>query len=343
VNLYVTNPLTDPRWSELVRNHPHSSAFHQVGFLQALAKTYGYVPTVVTASGPDCFLRDGLVLCRIRSFLTGKRLVSLPFADHCDPLMSSEGQFCEYAQWLQNAQTTEKLNFVEIRPRITVPSSVLEPGKKYRFHELDLEPNLQKLFSGLHKSSIQRRIQRGEREHLTYEAGTSRAILRSFYKLLAITRRRHRLLPQPLSWFENLLRFMGNNAHIRLASKNGRPLGAILTLHHRNIVMYKYGCSDHKFHSLGVMPFLFWRLIEESKNDGMAAIDFGRSDVEQTSLSGFKEKLGARATTITYLRWPRAGADASPSWLRKSAGLVFSVLPQPAQAVAGRIVYRHVG
>jgi hypothetical protein len=248
VNLYVTNPLTDPRWTELVLNHPRSSAFHQVGFLRALAQTYEYEPAVVTASGPDCSLEDGLVFCRIRSFLTGKRLVSLPFADHCDPLISSPEQFRNYAQWLQNTRKTEKLKFIEIRPRIALPSSALEPGKTYRFHELDREPSLEKLFSGLHKSSIQRRIQRAEREHLEYEVGTSRPLLRSFYQLLAITRRRHRLLPQPMSWFENLLQFMDKNAQIRLASKNGRPLGAVLTLRHRNTVMYKYGCSDHKLH-----------------------------------------------------------------------------------------------
>lgn len=343
MNLYVTNPLTDPRWTELVRNHPRSSAFHQVGYLQALAQTYKYEPAVVTASGPDCCLEDGLVFCRIRSFLTGKRLVSLPFADHCDPLISSPEQFRNYAQWLQNTRKIEKLNFIEIRPRIALPSSALEPGKTYRFHELDLEPSLENLFSGLHKSSIQRRIQRAEREHLKYEVGTSQSLLRSFYQLLAITRRRHRLLPQPMSWFENLLQFMDKNTQIRLASKNGRPLGAILTLRHRNTVMYKYGCSDHKLHNLGVMPFLFWRLIEESKNEGMTTIDFGRSDVEQTSLSGFKEKLGARATTISYFRSPRAHDDLSEGWLRKTAGLVFSVLPTPAQAIAGKIVYRHVG
>jgi hypothetical protein len=30
-----------------------------------------------------------LVFCRVRSWLTGRRSISLPFSDHCEPLVES--------------------------------------------------------------------------------------------------------------------------------------------------------------------------------------------------------------------------------------------------------------
>src|ERR1700719_16804 len=86
---YQLDPTQDLRWAELVRRHPKASAFHAVAWLQALRRTYGYEPVVFTTSPPTGELKNGLVFCCINSWLTGRRLVSLPFSDHCEPLCDS--------------------------------------------------------------------------------------------------------------------------------------------------------------------------------------------------------------------------------------------------------------
>jgi hypothetical protein len=131
----------------------------------------------------------------------------------------------------------------------------------------------------------QRRIRRAEKEGLSYEVGSGQ-LLESFYRLLLITRRRHRLVPQPRAWFRNLLECMGNKAQITLARKDGIPVAALFTLRQRSTVMYKYGCSDDVFHNLAAMPFLFWKLIEDSKQSGATTLDLGRSDLDQPGHRG---------------------------------------------------------
>jgi hypothetical protein len=42
--------------------------------------------------------------------------------------------------------------------------------RSYWFHELDLAPSPEQLFQSLHKSSIQRKVRRAEKEGLSYEA-----------------------------------------------------------------------------------------------------------------------------------------------------------------------------
>src|SRR6266567_1385351 len=86
--VYQIQPIQDPRWVELVDRHPRSSVFHTVAWLEALTRTYGFQPIAYTTSPPGCSLGNGLVLCRVESWITGGRLISLPFSDHCEPLLN---------------------------------------------------------------------------------------------------------------------------------------------------------------------------------------------------------------------------------------------------------------
>ncbi len=346
MNIHITNPLSDTRWDELVTRHPRASAFHQRGWLEALARTYGYEPLVLTSTPAGKPLNDGIVLCRVSSWITGTRLVSLPFADHCEPLLNDCGEFVEFGDWLRAECHRQQWRYVELRPLVPVQEARfgLRQSRSYCFHELDLRSSLEQIFRGLHRDSIQRRIQRAEKEGLSYEAGRSEPLVDEFYRLLLITRRRHQLLPQPRVWFRNLVKCMGDAMEIRLARKNSVPVAAMLTLRHRTSVVYKYGCSDGKFHNLGGMPFLFWLLIEESKASGAEQIDFGRSDLDNQSLSVFKDKFGTTRKLLTYYRYRNTErAESAIGWDSQALRQFFCMLPDAAFATAGRLLYRHMG
>src|SRR6266849_1187401 len=91
MQLYTLDPLSDNRWDDLVASHSSASVFHQKGWLKALASTYGYYPMVLTSAPAGKRLTDGIVFCQVKSWITGARLVSLPFADHCEPLLNDIG------------------------------------------------------------------------------------------------------------------------------------------------------------------------------------------------------------------------------------------------------------
>jgi lipid II:glycine glycyltransferase (peptidoglycan interpeptide bridge formation enzyme) len=141
---------------------------------------------------------------------------------------------------------------------------------------LPVPPFAADLFGRLHKSTIQRKIRRAEQAGLGYERGTSESLLRQFYDLMVLTRRRHTLPPQPIAWFRNLVTCLGDRLTIRVASLDGRPVASVLTLSHGRTLVYKYGCSDAAFHHLGSMPFVLWKVIEEAKAIGMDELDLGR-------------------------------------------------------------------
>lgn len=343
-SIYTLNPLVDQRWNEFAAHHAGGSVFHQHGWLEALSRTYGYEPLVLTSSPPSRPLEDGVVLCRVSSWITGTRLVSLPFSDHCDPLLDHASNYGEFINWLRAECEKQRYRYVELRP-LCGPQELgdLKPADSYYFHELDIRPTLEQIFRGFQKDSIQRKIRRAEREHLFYEAGHSEQLVGEFFRLLMITRKRHRLPPQPRAWFTNLLQCMGESIQIRVARVNTRAVAALLTLRHRETVVYKYGCSDEHFHSLGAMPFLFWRLIEDSKASKAEKIDFGRSDLHNHGLNTFKDRFGAKRKLLTYYRYPWTEKAQRATERSSSVQRVVSLLPDAVMSLAGRVMYRHIG
>ena len=345
MNVQVINPLTDNRWDDLVARHPRASVFHQRGWLEALSRTYGYEPMALTSALPGQALQDGVVFCRVASWLTGTRLVSLPFADHCEPLLNDAGDYQGCADWLKAECDHRKWKYVEMRPLSPLPvaGAVLTRSQSYCLHELDTTPSLEYLFRHLHKDSIQRRIRRADRERFSYEVGVSQSLLEDFYSLVRITRKRQVLPPQPLSWFTNLVAAMGDGLQIRLLRKQEIPIAGILTLRHGSTMVYKYGGSDERFHHFGVMPLLFWRLIEESKALGLDCVDFGRSDLDRNSLIAFKDKFGTSRRLLLYYRYDHQG-QSKPGWATNSAMRhLCSHLPNSVLATGGRLLYRHMG
>lgn len=346
MQLYTFNPLLDGRWEQFVASHPRASVFHRTGWLEALARTYRYRPLVVTTTPPDKPLEDGLPFCEVRSWITGSRLVSLPFADHAEPLLAGSGKPFELEDWMRAQCREHKWRYIELRPLPSETCGAFLPAisQYFWFHTLDLSPSLEQIFRGFHKSCIQRRIRHAEHQQLTYEQGCSRQLVDDFYRLLTITRRRHRLLPQPRSWFLNLTACLPSSANIRLLRRGGLPIAAILTTRHRSTVVYKYGCSDESYHSIGAMPLLFWKMIEESRSEGVEQIDFGRTDMDNHGLAEFKDRLGATRRRLAYFRYPSAAAHRSPLPSETSAArTLLSALPGALSSTMGRMVYRHMG
>lgn len=344
MTVYRLNPLTDQRWPALVANHMDASVFHRVEWLKALHLTYDYEPVVLTTSSPQESLANGLAFCRLSSWLTGTRLVSLPFSDHCEPLFDRPESAEAILSSLHDG--ISGFNYIELRPFSAAfkPGHGLEPKSSYYFHELDLAADLGQIFSNMHVNSFQRNIRKAERGTLSYVSGRSEENLGAFYRLLIKTRRRHGVIPQPLKWFKNLSECMGDNLQIRLAYKSDTPIAAILTLRHGSKVVYKYGCSDKLYHHLGGMPFLFWRLIEESKQSGATTIDLGRSDLDNAGLNAFKDRLGAVRKSLTYYRYSLSKKGSSEiSWQFRSLKTVFANLPDAFLSAAGRCLYRHLG
>jgi CelD/BcsL family acetyltransferase involved in cellulose biosynthesis len=343
MTVFSFNPLHDDRWARFVDRHPRASIFHTVGWLEALRRTYRYEPVVLTTTPPGTDLSNGLLMCEVSSWLTGRRLISVPFSDHCDPLVETASESRQLFKHVQRLTDLRSLRYVELRPLGAEfsPESPFAISQTFAFHKLDLRPALTDLFGRLHKDAIQRKIRRAEREGLQQVDGQSDHLLKIFYRLLTLTRRRHRVPPPPISWFQHIRDSLGDHLNIRLAFKGCHPIAGIVTVCHKDTLFYKYGGSDAQHHSTGAVPFLFWTAIQNGKEAGCSAFDFGRSDIDNRGLIAFKQRWGASASVLTYFRYPARRGRADRPLAFQIGRRLIPLLPDAVLREVGSLLYRH--
>ena len=344
--VYEIDPLLDPRWPEFLTGTSRASVFHTRGWLQALQRTYGYKPVALTTSKPNSELTNGLVFCSVKSLFTGQRMVSLPFSDHCEPLVGFEGELVALLAALEERSRTANWKYIELRPASgSIPqNSTWGISEEFYLHRLDLRPGISATFRQLHKNCIQRKILRARKEGIEIRSGRDGELLRSFYELVLCTRRRQGLPPQPRAWFENVLGCLGDSAVIRCAYYNGKAAAAIMVLRFRQCAYYKYGASAAHLHRLGAMPYLIWDAIQDAGSAGMTEFDMGRSGTDNHGLIGFKDRWAAARTRLCYFRSPGTAIQISArrSLARQVAGAICGHLPDSCLAAIGTLAYRHI-
>jgi len=346
--VYEIDPLTDARWRRFIDRHPRASVFHTPQWLECLRRTYDYEPVAFASTPADQELQDGLLFCRVESWLTGRRLVSVPFSDHCDHLVQDEAVLPALLKEVEEQNTNHRAKYIELRPLTPhsdglLASAGFQISGRFYHHMMDLRPGPDTLYIHFHKDCIQRKIRRAEREGLEYRDGRSQELLKDFYFMMLRTRRRHRLVPQPFAWFRNMADCLGDSMQVRAAYHESRPVAAIITLTEKSRMVYKYGCSDERFSALGGTQMLFWRAIREACSSGLLEFDLGRTECDNAGLVAFKERWGATRRELAYWRRPptRALVQGWNCWRILSTALAFA--PLRALQLAGTILYRHAG
>ena len=82
----IINPVQNPGWDLVVALHRDAGCFHTSAWAKVLHKTYNHQPFYLQFSRGRR-LAALVPLMEVRSALTGRRGVCLPFSDVCEPLI----------------------------------------------------------------------------------------------------------------------------------------------------------------------------------------------------------------------------------------------------------------
>ncbi|MGO8927565.1 MAG: lipid II:glycine glycyltransferase FemX [Limisphaerales bacterium] len=339
----VVNPLQYPAWDALLDARPDSSFFHGAAWARVLHETYGHRPVYVCrfASGR---LRELLPIMEVSSPFTGRRGVSLPFTDFCEPLPAARGQPWALYELAMRQGRQRGWKHLECRGGAEGWKGA-SPSLAFYRHVIDLERGPEALFKGL-DDAIRRGIRKAEREGLQIEFNNRLDSMRDFYQLHCGTRRRHGLPPQPFRFFANIGRHVlgpgqGFIATARLAQ---RPLAAAVFFHHGREALYKFGASDYAFQHLRPSNLMMWESVKRCAVNGFGRLDLGRTSLGNEGLRRFKLGFGAHEDRLEYYQYNFAtGAfikdiDRAEGWFNR----VFRLMPLPLLRLAGELLYPHL-
>ncbi len=114
MKLNILNPQDLSDWDSMLLRAPGGSFFHSSAWAKVLSESYDYTPlyfAVIEEGG----LRALVPVMEVSSSFTGKRGVSLPFTDSCDPILDGNVSFHDLFNQIVEFGKARGWKYVELR------------------------------------------------------------------------------------------------------------------------------------------------------------------------------------------------------------------------------------
>ena len=343
MDLEILDPIDYPGWDELLLSSGDDSFFHSSSWASVLKQSYGYKPVYLSRIEEDRLILL-MPMMEIASVLTGKRGVSLPFTDHCNPLAPDIVSLGKLVKSAIDYGSRAKWASVEMRIAGDLISGAASV-ESYLTHAIDLDRSEPELFSRLNESN-RRNIRKGLKDGVSIVFDRTRESLEAFYRLHCRTRRRHGLPPQPFVFFRNVRDHVlsKDRGMIISALCSGDVIGSAVFFHFGKKAIFKYGASDGRF--LGHRPnnLVIWEAIKWYQRRGFKNLSLGRTEPDNLGLLRFKRLWGAAESVIRYYRYDLKKTGRG-RFLKKSnlPSKLFSGTPVGVLRLIGRLFYKHIG
>lgn len=320
-------------------------------WLDMITSLYGYQFIPLTALNSDGHLSGFLPLCYMRSPLTGKRLVSLPFSDYC-PMLADDAKSANHLldQAIELAKR-KQVRYLELRTgqnETLAGRTDLASANLYARWLVQLEANTDAAW-GRTRQQARRKVKKARSEGVQIRIAESREDMREYYRLHLLTRtKKHGMPSQPLKFFFNLWDTFGrdNKIHLEMAEYKGEIIAAHITAFYGKHARYMYGASDERFQDLGAGHLITWESIAWGCQNGYTQLDLGRTAYDNPGLVQFKRSWGASEEASPYYYYPTIQGLATTQESSKKYQLMTSCwrnLPLQISAPLGGYLYRHLG
>ena len=188
LNIEIVNPVNYSNWNEDILNLSGYTFFHSSQWSNLISKTYGYKPIYYILKD-DKRIAAVFPLMEIKSFLTGKRAVSLPFSDFSNPLVEDYSQFDKLFKKITENGKSRNWKHIALKGyRELLPKNI--PSYLEFEHILELNGDEEVLFSAFNDST-KRNIRKAVKSDVKVFKSQTKESVDQFFKLNSLTRKRH--------------------------------------------------------------------------------------------------------------------------------------------------------
>ena len=323
-------------WDRYVDGHRDGSFFHLAGWREVLAAGVGFNTHFLLAR------RGGLVvgvlpLARVRSWLFGDALVSLPFcvhsgllADDADAAAALLGAACTLTRQLG-------VDYLELRHTVAQTNDWPAQGAQWALFSRTLagsdEANL---------NAIPRKQRAVIRKALSSDLrSTADADPRHFLPLYATSVRNLGTPVFPARYFAALWQTFGARSRITTVWAGDNALSSVWSFVYKDAVLPYYAGALPAARPHKAFDFMYWALMCESVEAGLQRFDFGRSRVDSGAYA-FKKNWGFTPAPVHYEyqlgRAQTVPAPRADSGVLALASRVWRHLPLPLANRLGPLV-----
>ncbi len=339
------------RWDAFVDGHARGAVYHLSCWKDVLERSFGHIRGRIIAVWDGDQVVAGLPVYLVKSLVTGRRLVSAPFALVCDPLITHTTDMDAILEALMDLYRSSRCAYFELRaaaPQPLLPRAGFGCSKLYRTHNLHLDRPPEQLAASFHKNAA-RSLRRALKSGIELKHGRDKDDLAVFYRMLMDSRKRMGLPTIPRRYFEALWDVFRPRGQLDLllAVVDGVPAAGKLLLKQGDTVFFEYGCDVLQYRRLRVNHFLEWKAIEQSREEGYRNYNFGRTSIHNRGLLQYKRRWGTDESELLKFYFP-ASYGARDEMLESSrkygiARKIFQNAPKGLSQVLGGLFYRFMG
>jgi hypothetical protein len=347
----------EQEWDNFVLRHPLGSLYHTSAWKRVVEQAFPHIRgrfLVLRVGGSDQ-IQAGLPIYKVSSWLLGSRLVSVPFATVCDPLVATLAEWDALAPELEKERDRTRSKKLEIRavlsPGIMPPSF----GSKslFRHHALPLDLDFDALCLRFDKQSVRQKAEKARRAGVIVEERSNEGGMVASHSMLATTRRRLSLPPMPYRFFEAMQRNLpAEHLKIFLAYQNEKPIACHIVLIFKDQWISEYSANADGAIS-GVNQLLYLETIRQACAQSARKFSYGRTSINSDGLLAYKRRWGTIEEKLTdYVlpqdhgnetQVPQAESRQEDSRLYTLCKQVIAKAPLPVCKMIGDFCYRHLG
>jgi len=283
-------------WDSFVESHPHGTPFHLIGWKKTIDEAFGYESKYLVATDGKS-IQGVLPLFLISNLLTGKVLMSTPFAVYGGVLAHSHAVREEFRKAVSQLGTSLGVDYVELRNVQPEQRLGFSPVTRYVTFEQTIGPDEEAILE-----SIPRKVRYMVRKSLKvgFETRRSESATDAFLDLYSQSLRRLGTPCFPYRHFHALMRNLKGRADVREVVHEGKVASAVMTFYLRDQVFPFYGASDPAVNALAPNNFMYFDLMRWSGANGYKTFDFGRSKRGGSGSYDFKGHWGMTERELPY-------------------------------------------
>jgi len=337
--------------ADFVAQRAPETFYLQSAWLRLLERVYGYRVIPLVTHDAQGAVTGFLPLGVLRSRITGRRVVALPFSDWCPLLAADEAAANQLIDRARALADREHARYLELRTganAVIAGRPDLVAGDMYVRFLVPLSPSSDEMHARL-KKSVKGAIKKSRVLDVQVRTADSPADMAAYYQLHLRTRsRKHGMPTQPRRFFADMWETFGADGTVRLllAEHEGKAIAGMVLFASGSTVRYAYGASHESYLHLLPNNLLMWEAMTWAGQAGYTCLDLGRTARDNEGLLRFKRGWGGVEEPLTYYYAPRSAglaATSEHSWKYRLLTSAWRRLPLPvAEALGGRF-YRHLG
>jgi FemAB-related protein (PEP-CTERM system-associated) len=284
------------RWDAFVAAHPHGTPFHLTAWRDTLQACFDYEPKYRVAIDERDRIVGVLPLFLIDNFITGRVLISTPFAVYGGILAADEAAHDALRDHAAAMAQRLHVQYLELRNGCDDQHSGLANVDRYATFTKAVAP----MTPDELLASIPQKTRNLIRKALKHDYRTRPAAdLTTFYRLLTQTYRRHGTPVFPLRFFEAILANFRNKVDVREVLLDGKVVAASMNFLFKDEMHTYYAASAPEALAAAPNNYMYFDHLLWAGNNGFKRFDFGRSKVD-TGPYQFKKHFGADIRPLPY-------------------------------------------